>query len=140
MCYTHLNEDALLNASDVTPSLPVICYCLSAGSRRGSSYFPTEFLTLLLFASWSSRRKKWKAVIHTCQICFLRCALIMMFKLPVPHAHINPHVVHRCLLSARLFERDGKRAAPSRSPRQLKENIQSTENPSAPRRFKLWGL
>lgn len=117
MRYTHLNEDALLNASDVTPMLPVICYCLSAGSRRGSSYSPAEFLTLspplLLFASWSSRRKKWKAVIHTCQIWFLRRALIVMFKLPVQHAHINPHVVHRCLLSARLFARDGKRVHPA---------------------------
>lgn len=117
MRYTHLNEDALLNASDVTPTLPVTCYCLSAGSRRGSSYFPTEFLTLssplLLFASWSSRRKKWKAVIHTCQIWFLRRALIVVFKLPAPHAHINLHVVHCCLLSACLFERDGKRAYPA---------------------------
>lgn len=117
MRYTHLNEDALLNASDVTLTLPVICCCLSAGSRRGSSYFPTEFLTLssplLLFASWSSRQKKWKAVIHICQVWFLRCALIVMFKLPAAHAHINPHAVHRCLLSARVFERHGKRVHPA---------------------------
>lgn len=51
--------------------------------------------------------KKWKAVICTCQIWFLRRALIMVFKLPAAHAHINPHAVHRCLLSACLFSETG---------------------------------